>query len=166
MLCTVCPCSILCERIKDECVGPSPSDIRRGSNVHVGHLALHLSSLCDVKCQPAASRESKVSLHSNAYARRLSRLTPKAVLLWCRAIKAERERKCTESLAHGFLFKEEDVGWVGVLKGKALSFIFARCALTALHIFKMHPPCVNRDSIQDTGVNASKNRFALLTCFL
>lgn len=73
-------------------MGPSTSDISRGSDVHVGHLALHLPSLCDVKCQPAASRESKVSLHSNAYAGRLSRLTPRAMFLLCRAIKAERER--------------------------------------------------------------------------
>lgn len=68
-----------------------PSDISRGSNVHVGHLALHLPSLCDVKCQPAASRESKASLHSNAYAGRSSHLTPKAMFLLCRAINAVRE---------------------------------------------------------------------------
>lgn len=79
-------------------MGPSPSDISRGSNVHVGHLALHLPSLCDVKCQPAASSESKVSLHSNAYAKRLSRLTTKAMFLLCWAIKVVREGKFTESL--------------------------------------------------------------------
>lgn len=93
-----------------ECVGPSPSDISRGSNVHVGHLALHLLSLCDVKCQLAASRESKASLHSNAYARRLSHLTPKAIFLLCRAIKTcERGGKFSESLTY-FSFKLMAVG--------------------------------------------------------
>lgn len=104
-------------------MGPSPSDISRGSNVHVGHLALHLPSLCDVKCQPAASRESKVSLHSNAYARRLSHLTPIAMFLLCRAIKAIRKGKFTESLTYGFLFSEEDGLRVGVLKGNPPALI-------------------------------------------
>lgn len=73
------PASVLFERSEDECVGPFPSDISRGSTVHVGHLALHLPSLCDVKCQPAASTEGKVSLHYNAYFRRLPRLIPAAL---------------------------------------------------------------------------------------
>lgn len=95
-----------------ECVGPSPSDISRGSNVHVGHLALHLLSLCDVKCQLAASRESKASLHSNAYARRLSHLTPKAMFLLCRAIKTcEGGGEFSESLMY-FSFKSMAVGLV------------------------------------------------------
>lgn len=93
-------------------MGPSPSDISRGSNVHVGHLALHLLSLCDVKCQLAASRESKASLHSNAYARRLSHLTPKAMFLLCRAIKTcEGGGEFSESLMY-FSFKLMAVGLV------------------------------------------------------
>lgn len=79
-------------------MGPSPSDISRGSNMHVGHLALHLPSLCDVKCQLAASRESKVSLYSNAFARRLSHLTCKAMFLLCRAIKTVQEGEFIESI--------------------------------------------------------------------
>lgn len=78
-----------------------PSDISRGSYVHVGHLALHLPSLCDVKCQPAASREtreSKVSLHSNADVRKSSHLTPNSLFLFCGAIKTVREGKFKESL--------------------------------------------------------------------
>lgn len=78
-------------------MGPFPSDISRGSNMHVGHLALHLPSLCDVKCQLAASRESKVSLYSNAFAKRLSHLTCKAVFLLCRAVKTVQEGKFIES---------------------------------------------------------------------
>lgn len=79
-------------------MGPSPSDISRGSDVHVGHLALHLPSLCDVKCQPAASTESQLSLHSNAYAGRSSRLTLRAMFLLWGAINAVREGKFTQSL--------------------------------------------------------------------
>lgn len=72
-------------------MGPSPSDISKGSDVHVGHLALHLPSLCDVKCQRAASRESVAGHHSNAYAWRLSLLTLKDMFLLCRTIKSIRE---------------------------------------------------------------------------
>ena len=106
-------------------MGPSPSDISRGSNVHVGHRALHLPSLCDVKCQPAPSTESKVSLHSNASARRSPRPTPKAMFLLCRAIKAVREGKFIEPLTCGFLsfFHEVDGCRVVLLRGKPLALM-------------------------------------------
>lgn len=47
-----------------------------GSNGHVGHLALHLPPLCDVKCQRAASRRSQASLRPDARARAICHVPP------------------------------------------------------------------------------------------